>query len=84
MTNYLLSKTGNGLRLELVGLPNKGSAPLLIAAATTSPVNAVMLIRDYQLFRTDVQTAVADLIINRSIFREATTTEVDSYLKMFA
>ncbi len=83
MTNYLRSKTGNDLRLELVGLPSKGSASLLIAAATASPVNAEMLIRDYQLFRTDVQTAVADLIINRSIFREATTAEVEDYLKMF-
>jgi hypothetical protein len=84
MTNYLQSKTGNGLRLELDCLSDWGSAPLLIAAATTSPVNAEMLIRDYQLFRNDVQTAVAELIVYRSIFREATTAEVDSYLKMFA
>jgi hypothetical protein len=87
MTNYLQSKTGNGLRLELDGLSDWGSAPLLIAAATTSPVNAEMLIRDYQLFRNDVQTAVAELIVYRSyrsIFRKATTAEIDGCLKMFA
>jgi hypothetical protein len=92
MTNYLQSKTGNGLRLELDCLSDWGSAPLLIAAATTSPVNAEMLIRDYQLFRNDVQTAVAELIVYRSyryrsyrsIFRKATTAEIDGCLKMFA
>jgi hypothetical protein len=46
-----------------------------------------MLIRDYQLFRNDVQTAVAELIVYRSyrsIFRKATTAEIDGCLKMFA